>query len=155
MLNKAIMKKLSLLSIFLFSFSILFAQDAQTPEITRIISFKELNHDFGKIPFGKPVEFDMEMKNISNDTVRIENVQVSCGCTSPKWEPGPYKKGETFKVGIGFNGATDGEFEKIVTIFFNNGLSQVIKFHGQTFKTPDNPAPANAAIMKLKSANNN
>ena len=95
------------------------------------------------------------MKNISGDTVRIENVQVACGCTTPKWAPGPYKKGETFKVGIGFNGATEGEFQKVITIFFSNGLSQVIKFHGQTFKTPDNPAPGNTAIQKLKNPNNN
>jgi hypothetical protein len=119
-------------------------------DITKIVEFKELDHDFGKIPFGKPASFDLEMKNISSDSVKIENVQVGCGCTTPKWSAGPYAPGETFKVGIGFNGATDGEFHKVVTIFFNGGLQQVIKFHGQTFKTPDNAAPANSSIEKLK-----
>lgn len=149
------MKKALLLIPALFAVMLLKAQtteqDQKTqPDITKFVEFKELDHDFGKIPFGKPAEFELEMKNISNDTVRIENVQVGCGCTTPKWQPGPYKAGETFKVGIGFNGSTDGVFQKVVTIFFNNGLSQVIKFHGQTYKTPDNAAPGNAVLEKIK-----
>ena len=149
------MKKLLLL---VPAFLVALALNAQTQtqssdeqkDITKVIEFKELDHDFGKIPFGKPAEFELDMKNISSDTVKIENVQVGCGCTTPKWSAGPYAPGEDFKVGIGFNGATDGEFHKVVTIFFNGGLQQVIKFHGQTFKTPDNAAPANASIEKLK-----
>ena len=149
------MKKLLLL---VPAFFVALALNAQTQtqssdeqkDITKVIEFKELDHDFGKIPFGKPAEFELDMKNISSDTVKIENVQVGCGCTTPKWSAGPYAPGEDFKVGIGFNGATDGEFHKVVTIFFNGGLQQVIKFHGQTFKTPDNAAPANASIEKLK-----
>lgn len=149
------MKKALLLIPALFAVMLLKAQTTEQdqkpqPDITKFVEFKELDHDFGKIPFGKPAEFELEMKNISNDTVRIENVQVGCGCTTPKWQPGPYKAGETFKVGIGFNGSTDGVFQKVVTIFFNNGLSQVIKFHGQTYKTPDNAAPGNAVLEKIK-----
>jgi len=154
------MKKLLLLVPALFAVVLLKAQ-TQTPapqqqqqnDITKIVEFKELDHDFGKIPFGKPAEFQLEMKNISKDSVKIENVQVGCGCTTPKWSAGPYAPGEPFKVGIGFNGATDGEFHKVVTIFFNGGISQVIKFHGQTYKTPDNAAPGNATIEKMKPGN--
>lgn len=153
------MKKIFFLALALFTTGLLKAQNAATaqtppPDITKVVQFKELDHDFGKIPFGKPAEFDLEMKNISKDTLRIENVQVGCGCTTPKWTPGPYGAGEAFKVGIGFNGATDGEFHKVVTIFFSGGLTQVIKFHGETFKTPDNPAPGNSAIEKLKPGSN-
>jgi hypothetical protein len=125
-------------------------QTTTPPDISKVIEFKELDHDFGKIPYGKPAEFELEMKNISSDSVKIENVQVGCGCTTPKWSAGPYAPGESFKVGIGFNGATDGEFHKVVTIFFSGGVQQLIKFHGQTYKTPDNAAPSNATIEKLK-----
>ena len=155
------MKKILFLASALFLTGLLKAQttNAQTPpaapsDVTKFVQFKELDHDFGKIPFGKPAEFDLEMKNISKDTLRIENVQVGCGCTTPKWSPGPYQAGEAFKVGIGFNGATEGAFNKVVTIFFNGGVSQVIKFHGETYKAPDNPAPGNSAIEKLKPGSN-
>jgi len=148
------MKRILFILPALFAVMLAKAQTTQeekpAPDITKIIEFKEIDHDFGKIPFGKPAEFELEMKNISNDTVRIENVQVGCGCTTPKWQPGPYAAGQSFKIGIGFNGNTDGAFQKVVTIFFNNGLSQVIRFHGQTYKTPDNAAPGNAAIEKIK-----
>ena len=153
------MKKLLLFVPALFAVALLKAQtpvaqqQQQQNDITKIVEFKELDHDFGKIPFGKPAEFELEMKNLSKDSVKIENVQVGCGCTTPKWSPGPYAPGETFRVGIGFNGATDGEFHKVVTLFFNGGLSQVIKFHGQTFKAPDNAAPGNATIEKMKPGN--
>src|SRR3954462_10980436 len=129
------MKKLLLLVPALFAVTLLKAQppasqpQQQQNDITKVVEFKELDHDFGKIPFGKPAEFQLEMKNIYKDSVKIENVQVGCGCTTPKWSAGPYAPGEPFKVGIGFNGATDGEFHKVVTIFFNGGISQVIKFH--------------------------
>lgn len=146
------MKKL----IMMFSLILLvIAVKAQTapaaqPDVSKVVEIKDLDHDFGKIPFGKPAEYELVMKNISKDSVKIENVQVGCGCTTPKWSAGPYAAGQEFKVGIGFNGATDGEFHKVVTIFFNGGLSQVIKFHGQTYKTPDNPAPANSTLEKMK-----
>lgn len=148
------MKKLILLLPAFFTVMLLKAQttstQAEQPDIAKLIEFKETDHDFGKIPFGKPAFFDLEMKNISHDTLRITDVKVGCGCTTPKWEPGPYAVGETFKINIGFNGATDGQFQKVVTIYFSDGLSQVIRFHGQTYKTPDNPAPGNPAIEKIK-----
>lgn len=120
------------------------------PDITKIVSFKELDHDFGKIPYGKPAEFELEMTNISSDTLRLQDVKAGCGCTTPKWQPGPYKAGETFKVVIGFNGYTEGNFSKVVTLFFPGGLTQVVKFHGETFKAPADPAPGNAAANNLK-----
>ncbi len=126
-------------------------QEIQNSDIHKVIDFSETDHDFGKIPYGKPAEFNLLMKNISNDTVRIQEVRAGCGCTTPKWQPGPYNAGETFKVTIGFNGYTEGNFNKVVTVYLTNGQSQVIKFHGQTYKAPDNPAPPNGAIERLKS----
>jgi hypothetical protein len=122
----------------------------ETKDISKVIDFKETDHDFGKIPYGKAVEFDVQMTNLSNDSIKIANVQAGCGCTTPKWQAGPYAPGEAFKVTLGFNGYTEGHFEKSVTIFFENGLNKLIKFHGETFKTPDNAAPPNGAVQKLK-----
>ncbi|MGI8952874.1 MAG: DUF1573 domain-containing protein [Chitinophagaceae bacterium] len=124
-------------------------------DITKIVEFKELDHNFGKIPYGKPVEYDVEMKNISNDSIKIQNVVAGCGCTTPKWQAGPYAPGANFKVTVGFNGYTEGAFNKVVTIYFDNGLTQLIKFHGETFKAPADAAPANGAVQKLQPSNNN
>lgn len=129
------------------------ASTAPKADISKVLEFKEENHDFGKIPYGKPVEFDVMIKNISADSVKIENVKVGCGCTTPKYDQGKsYAPGESFKVTLGFTGYADGPFEKYVDIFFNNGLSKQIKFHGTGYKVPETPAPSNSAVQKLKSA---
>ena len=121
-------------------------------DINKVVAFNETDHDFGKIPFGKPADFQLHMKNISPDSVTIEDVKVGCGCTTPKWSAGPYAPGQDFDITIGFNGGTDGTFNKIVTVYFKGGLSQVIRFHGETYKAPDDPAPTNASVNKLKSS---
>ena len=55
------MKKMLLVVLALCAYGAIYAQDnaAETAvaDIAKIISFKELDHDFGKIAFGKPVEF--------------------------------------------------------------------------------------------------
>lgn len=131
-------------------------QEAATPpDVSKYVEFKELDHDFGKIPQGKPAEFDLVMKNISSEPLKIENVQVGCGCTTPKYEHGPYAPGETFKITVGFNGSAHGPFSKLFTVFFNDGMSKVIHFHGETFDVPANAAPANDAVQQLKPASSN
>ena len=123
----------------------------KTEDISKVLEFNEENHDFGKIPYGKLVEYNVAIKNISSDSVQIENVKVGCGCTTPKYEQGKsYTPGEDFKVTLGFTGYADGPFDKYVDIFFNNGLTKRIKFHGVGYKVPETPAPASAA-QKLKS----
>lgn len=128
-------------------------QTEQKADVSKVLEFKEENHDFGKIPYGKPVEFEVAIKNISSEPVKIENVKVGCGCTTPKYEQGKtYAPGENFKVTLGFSGYADGPFEKYVDIFFSNGLSKQIKFHGTGYKVAETPAPANTGVQKLKNS---
>jgi hypothetical protein len=153
------MKKFSLLLSSLCVAAIIHAQapaaaaPAAKPqvEIATVLDIKEADHDFGKIAYGKPVEFDVTIKNISKDSVKVDNVKVGCGCTTPRYEQGKtYAPGETFKVTLGFSGYAEGHFEKYADIFFSNGLSKQVKFHGEGFKVPETPAPANGAVQKLK-----
>lgn len=60
----------------------------QPKDISKFVEFKNAEYDFGKIPFGKPAEYELMVKNISNDTVTLDRVQVGCGCTTPKYEAG-------------------------------------------------------------------
>jgi len=131
------------------------AQAAPVPavEIAKVLEFKEATHDFGKIAMGKPVEFDVIIKNISSDSIKIENVKVGCGCTTPKYEQVAHAPGSTFKVTLGFSNMQEGHFEKYADIFFNNGLSKQVKFFGEGYKVADNSAPANGAVQKIKGTN--
>ncbi len=132
------------------------AQPAQTvqaapPQADQLFSFKNADYDFGKIVFGKAVEFDVEVKNNSKDSVKVDRVQVSCGCTTPKYDANAkIAPGQTSKITLGFNGMNDGRFEKTATIFFSNGATKLVKFHGETYKAPAEAAPANQNLQKLK-----
>ncbi|HEX8331280.1 MAG TPA: DUF1573 domain-containing protein [Segetibacter sp.] len=126
---------------------------APAPDVDKVLEFKEANHDFGKIVFGKPVEFDVTIKNISKEPIKIERVNVQCGCTTPKYDATKvYAPGETFKVTLGFNGGTEGRFDKTADIFFSNGTSKQIKFFGEGYKVPETPAPVNAPVQKMKNS---
>ncbi|MFL9484766.1 DUF1573 domain-containing protein [Chitinophagaceae bacterium LWZ2-11] len=149
------MKKLTFLLVSFFALATIAKaqpQQQQTKDITKVLQFKNDNFDFGKIPFGKPTEYTVEVKNISADVVSLDNVAVGCGCTTPKYEKGKkIAPNETYVITLGFNGATNGTFSKVATLYFNDGLTKVVTFKGETFQTPAAPAPANGATEKVKS----
>ncbi len=110
-----------------------FVANAQTAQkdITKILSISNDNYDFGKIVYGKPVEYALQVKNISSEPVTIENVQVGCGCTTPKYTKGQViAPGESASITLGFNGMTKGNFQKSATLFFSGALTKPVAFHG-------------------------
>ncbi|MFY7652052.1 MAG: DUF1573 domain-containing protein [Chitinophagaceae bacterium] len=125
--------------------------NAQNKDIEKLVEFKNANYDFGKIPYGKAVKYDLEIKNISKDVITLENVQVGCGCTTPEYEKGQkIAPGETAKVVLGFNGSSMGAFTKYVTLFFNDNMSKQVSFKGEAYQVPDNGVPGNNLVKKLK-----
>jgi hypothetical protein len=131
------------------------AMVAPVPDIDKVLEFKEAVHDFGKVPFGKAVEFDVTIKNISKEPIKIDNVKVQCGCTTPKYDATKaIAPGESATVTLGFSGNAEGKFEKYVDIVFNNGTSKQVKFFGEGYKVPETPAPANAPVQKMKGGSN-
>lgn len=108
---------------------------AVAADIKTLVSFSEEVHDFGKVTYGKPVEYEVEVKNIGKTALKLEDVRVSCGCTTPKFtKDKELAPGETTKITLGFNGYTEGKFEKFVTVLFSGGLNQVLKFQGEGVK---------------------
>lgn len=108
-------------------------------------------HDFGKIPQGKPVTYIFEVTNKSTLPLKISNVQASCGCTTPEWDrEKPIPAGATAKITVGYNAQAEGPFSKPVTITYNDGLTKVINIKGEVWKTPAESAPANAGIIEIK-----
>jgi len=51
-----------------------------------MLTLKETEFNFGKIPQGKPVTHIFEVTNKSNIPLKISQVNASCGCTTPSWE---------------------------------------------------------------------
>lgn len=114
------------------------------------LSLKEIEYDFGKIPQGKPVTHTFEFINTGKTPFSLENVQASCGCTTPEWNKNEVAPGETAKIVVGFNAATEGPFAKPVSITYNGNLMKQIIIKGEVFKTPVTPAPENSLVKSLK-----
>jgi hypothetical protein len=68
-----------------------------TKPVAESISLKETEYDFGKIPQGKPVTHVFEFKNIGTTPFALDNVQASCGCTTPEWKKDTIPPGATSK----------------------------------------------------------
>lgn len=115
------------------------------------LSLKEAEFSFGKIPQGKPVTHIFEFTNIGKDSLRIINVQASCGCTTPEWEKDKVlAPGATSKITVGYNAAAEGNFTKPVTITYNANQTKVIFIKGEVWKTPATSAPENKSLDDLK-----
>ena len=101
------------------------------------LSLKETIYDFGKIPQGKPVTHVFEVVNNSKDSLKIANVQASCGCTTPDWERDKVQApGQSTKITVGYNAASEGSFTKFITVTYNGTQSKQITITGDVWKTP-------------------
>jgi Protein of unknown function (DUF1573) len=145
---------------YIFSFVLIFScfaiAAAQTPVVQSNVikedklKLKETQFDFGKIAQGKPVTHIFEVINTSNEAMALENVQASCGCTTPEWSKEPIAPGATQQITVGYNAATEGPFEKSITVFYNKGQMKTILIKGNVWKTPDQSAPKNNSIAIFK-----
>lgn len=116
-----------------------------------MLTLKETEFDFGKIPQGKPVVHIFEVTNKSNTPLKITNINASCGCTTPEWEKDKVvAPGENTKITVGYNAAAEGPFTKFITVTYNDTQSKQITIKGEVWKTPGSSAPENKGVNDLK-----
>lgn len=130
------MKKTILFALILVASVQIFAQTS-TPtaqvqkDITKVLKFTNDSYNMGNIPYGKPTEFNVTIENISAAPITLNNVQVSCGCTTPKFQANTViAPGQKTIVTLGFNGSAMGNFTKNATIFLSDNLIKTVNFYG-------------------------
>ena len=151
------MKKLAIIfSLFLT----VTAADAQStkqaialPRPADVIQLKENSHNFGKIPQGRPAVYTFEVVNTGNAAIKLDNVQASCGCTTPEWSRDAIEPGGTAQIKVGYNAYAEGPFTKTVTVVYNTNMTKTITISGEVFKSPASSAPENPSIQLLKQIN--
>src|SRR5688572_17286588 len=86
-----------------------------------VITWEKKSHDFGNIVQGDKVEHTFYFTNTGNEPLIITNVQVSCGCTTPKgWPRDPIPPGANGEITVSFNSAgKSGIQNKPVTLVTN------------------------------------
>jgi hypothetical protein len=124
---------------------------AVTTAPVEILFLKEAEFDFGKIPQGKPVTHVFEITNAGKDSLKIINVQASCGCTTPEWDNNKaIAPGKSTNITVGYNAAAEGPFTKPVTITYNGTATKQLFIKGEVWKTPAASAPENKGLEDLK-----
>lgn len=130
------MKKIILFAFIMVASTPLFAQTSPSAtqvqkDINKVLKFTNDNYNMGNIAYGKPTEFLVTIENISNAPITLNNVQVSCGCTTPKFQSNTViAPGQKTLVTLGFNGSAVGNFTKNATIFLSDNLIKTVSFFG-------------------------
>jgi len=118
-----------------------------------VLVLKENAHNFGKIPQGRPATYNFEIVNTGKEPLKLDNVQASCGCTTPEWSREAIAPGASANIKVGYNAHAEGIFTKTVTIFYNTNQTKTITISGEVYKSPSNSAPDNASVQFLKQTN--
>ncbi|TFG42126.1 MAG: DUF1573 domain-containing protein [Bacteroidia bacterium] len=91
------------------------------------ISFREYEHDFGKITEGEKVAHIFAFENKGPGNLVIKSASTSCGCTVPKYDraPIPAGKGGSLEVVFDSNGR-NGIQTKTISVRSNSKTKVVI-----------------------------
>lgn len=101
------------------------------------ISIKNEKYQMGKITYGKPVEYVVEITNTGKDSLTLETARAGCGCTTPNFTPNQkFGPGETIKIQIQFNGSVLGNFTRFTDIIFTGGMVKQVSFSGEGVQMP-------------------
>lgn len=115
------------------------------------LAIKEMEFNFGKIPQGKPVTHVFEVVNNGTDSLKIINIQASCGCTTPDWDRNKVQApNEKTAITVGYNAASEGSFNKSITITYNGTKTKQILIKGEVWVVPLSSAPENKDLTNLK-----
>ena len=120
------------------------------PPAEDILKLKETEYNFGEIAQGKPVYHTFIIYNTSSQPLVLDNVQASCGCTTPEWDQKPIPANGTKEIKVGYNAAAEGMFNKTITVTYNNHQFKTMTITGNVFKAPATSAPVNASLSLLK-----
>jgi hypothetical protein len=134
------MKKYLFLILALAVAAPIWAQTASTAGA--VIKFEKSTHDFGDMKQGDKVEEVFRFTNTGTEPLVITNVEVSCGCTVPKWPRDPIAPGGKGEILVVFNSAgKSGAQNKVVTVVSNasNPEAALIKFKANVLVPATNP----------------
>ena len=92
------------------------------------VKFEKMSHDFGKIAEdGGNVTYEFSFKNVGNSPLVINNVQASCGCTTPVWTKEPIESGKKGTISVSYKPqGRPGSFSKSITVYSNATEEQVV-----------------------------
>lgn len=121
------------------------------------LTFNEKSHDFGLIPWDRPVTASFTVTNTGNKPLVISNVTTSCGCTVAGWTKEPIMPGKSGFISSTFDAKALGRFHKTVDIYCNASPAPVyLVIRGEVSASAKNDKAAYPVeIGKLRLDKNN
>lgn len=81
---------------------------------------KDKSFNFGDLAEGEIVTHTFRFKNTGKKNLVIQNIESSCGCTTPKYDKKPIPPGGEGKIEVEFNSSGRyGKQYKVINIFAN------------------------------------
>jgi hypothetical protein len=107
---------------------------------TAIISFREYEHDFGKIAEGEKVACIFTFENTGKGPLIISAVTTSCGCTVPKYDRKPIATGNIGNIEVIFDSSgRNGRQTKTISVMSNASKPIVlIRITGEVINSNNN-----------------
>jgi hypothetical protein len=113
-----------MITLFLASLSIQAQEKPATPQDS--IVFESTTHDYGTIVQGGDGNCEFKFTNKGKAPIVLNNVQASCGCTTPEWTRTPVNPGEKGSIKVTYNTNNLGAFNKSITVSSNAINSPVV-----------------------------
>jgi hypothetical protein len=76
-------------------------------------------YDFTEVRFGSTVGTTFTFRNVSPDSILLQTVRTTCGCTAASWPEQPIAPGATGVLRIEYSGDQSGAFRKKIRVFFD------------------------------------
>jgi hypothetical protein len=139
------MKKVWMLALAAMAFGLATAQ-TQTPPAAPVaeasnakIKFEEVSYNFGNVVEGEKARHEFKFTNTGTDPLILQNVQASCGCTTPSWPREQIAPGASGVITAEFNSqGRPGTFNKQITVTSNGG-EVVLTISGNVQPEPTKP----------------
>lgn len=105
------------LPMFLLTFLLTFFFSGEPASMVRWTT--GIEHDFGTMPQGRPRAFTFRFENTSTETLTVETVRTTCGCTAARYTETPIDPGAEGEVTLEYDAYKQGAFTKKVKVFFD------------------------------------
>jgi hypothetical protein len=97
----------------------LFSSECSTEPTAVVTWLTEQDHDFGELRQGRPATFIFKFKNTSTDTLLLQTVRTTCGCTAARYTEEPIAPGAGGEVAVEYDAYQGGAFSKKIKVFFD------------------------------------
>jgi hypothetical protein len=89
----------------------------QTIQSSKIRWLSEKEYNFPEVELDTRANHTFYFKNVSNDSVRIDNVRTDCGCTASDWDEQAVAVGDTGKIVVQYHANRTGSFKQRLVVW--------------------------------------